>query len=82
LEKHEIAKDRSLIAPLTLVRQPPKEHDKPHVYTPGDPSRSHIMPSALSARGSMMWNAIDVKGRGSKWIERRSLSDQIVDLWK
>jgi hypothetical protein len=81
LEKHEIAKDRALKEPLTLVRNPPRDGDETFSYARNDPKRSHIMPTGLSPRGSMMWQPIDAKAHTSKWIERRTLSDQILDLW-
>lgn len=83
LEKHEIAKDRTLKEPISLVRQPPKNDASDHYsYIPGDDKRSHIMPTGLSSSGSVMWQVIDLKNNTSRWIERRSLSDLIIDLWK
>jgi hypothetical protein len=82
LEKHEIAKDRTLKEPLVLVRQPPKNDDSDKfTYSPNDELRSHIMPTGISARGSITWQVIDLKKNESRWVERRSLSDQILELW-
>jgi hypothetical protein len=79
LEKHEIAKEK----PLTLTRNPPKNDSSDlYSYDPDDPTHSHIMPFGISARGSVTWHAIDLKTNSDKWIERRALSDQILDLWK
>ena len=81
LEKHEIAKDRTLKTPLTLTRMPPnKDSTDIYSYAREDPARAHIMPMGISPRGSVMWQAIDLRGNTSRWIERRGLSDQILEL--
>jgi hypothetical protein len=83
LEKHEIAKDRALAEPFVLMRRPPKgDHTDTYTYDPKDSKRAHIMPMGLSARGSTMWHVIDLRENNSRWIERRSLSDRLIDLWK
>ncbi len=83
LEKHEIAKDRTLMEPLTFIRNPPRNDasDK-YTYAPGDDKRAHIMPMGISARGSVMWQVTDLKIGGSRWVERRSVADQVLDLWR
>lgn len=82
LEKHEIAKDvKFLDGPLLMVRQPPNGSGDNYLYKPDDNSRAHIMPSGLSARGSMMWQVIDLKANTQRWVERRGISDKILDLW-
>ena len=83
MEKHEIAKDRKLSEVLTLQRQPPNEDASDNYeYLKSDDSRAHIMPAAISTvNGSMMWHAIDVDSKSSYWIERRWLSDRILELW-
>jgi hypothetical protein len=83
IDKHEIPKDQKLAEPLGLVRMPTLPHDKePYIYDKNDPKRAHIMPMGASARGSPMWQVIDHLKDRSFWIERRDLSDRILDLWK
>jgi hypothetical protein len=83
LEKHEIAKDRKLDQPLQMTKSPPNNDSTDYYsYDPKDHSRAHIMPAGLSSRGSMTWQAIDGTDQSSRWIERRPLSDRILDLWK
>lgn len=82
LEKHEIAKDREFKEPQNMSRVPPKEAGSNYyTYDPKSPTRAHIMPSGLSSRGSMVWQTIDAKSKETRWIERRSLSDKILELW-
>ena len=82
LEKHEITKDREFTEPVTMIPFPPGggETDS-YTYDPKSPTRAHIMPSGLTTRGSLTWQAIDTKTRTARWIERRSLSDRLLDLW-
>ena len=83
LEKHEIPKDKKLVAPLPMMKMPQMDHDKePYLYDKDDPMRAHIMPSGVSKRGSPMWKAIDHRNGDEFWIERRGLSDAILELWK
>jgi hypothetical protein len=83
LEKHEIAKDSALKAPVEMVRNPPK-NDSTDIYTydPSDDQRAHIMPFGKSPRGSLTWYVTDVRTGTDRWIERRDLSDRILALWK
>jgi hypothetical protein len=83
IEKHEIAGDRDLAAPLKMQRQPARRDDATDLYeyAKNDPQRSHIMPSGLSQRGSVIWHVIDLKKNQDRWIERRALSERIVQLW-
>jgi hypothetical protein len=82
LEKHEIARDNKVKEPLRLVRHPiGNESRDEHIYARDDAKRSHIMPMGLSARGSMTWQVLDVRDGTSRWVERRTLSDQMLDLW-
>lgn len=82
LEKHEIPGDGKLRAPLKMKRYPPKE-DESHVYeySKDDPARSHIMPSGVSRRGSVMWQVIDLAASESFWIERRDLAERTVAIF-
>lgn len=84
LEKHELAKDKeTLKEPLQMVRQPQSNDATDHYsYDPKDNRRAHIMPSGLSSRGSMTWHVIDLKAGTDRWVERRALSERIVELWK
>ena len=82
LEKHQIADDRKFTEPLKMTRQPLNNNETDYyTYSPGDPRRSHIMPSRLSARGSLMWQVIDIRANTERWIERRDLSDRILAGW-
>jgi hypothetical protein len=82
LEKHQIADDRRLTAPLRMTRHPPNDNATDcYVYSPDDPQRSHIMPTGISARGSVMWQVIDLRANTERWIERRDLSDRILNRW-
>src|SRR4029078_79485 len=79
LEKHEIPKDRNLT--LHMVAQPRNHADTDfYTYDFNDQTRAHRMPMGLSERGSMLWQVIDGGGQSSRWIERRALSDQILEL--
>lgn len=84
LEKHEIAKDRKLKEPLTLMKMPSGASvvGDEYVYRRDDVKRAHIMPVGLSARGSLTWQVTDLSDTTSRWLERRSLSDQTLELWK
>jgi hypothetical protein len=82
LEKHEIAGDSKLTEALQMYRTPPRDDDhEMYKYEKGDPLRAHIMPSGVSDRGSVMWQVIDLKSNTSYWIERRQVSDRILNLW-
>jgi hypothetical protein len=66
-----------------MVRQPPNNDDSDsYRYSPDDPQKAHIMPTGLSARGSLMWRVIDLRSKRSYWLERRPLSERIVELWQ
>jgi hypothetical protein len=82
LEKHEIAKDKGLKQPLQMQRQPPNNDDTDlYLYDPEDQKRAHIMPMGASDRGSVMWKVIDLKNQSELWVERRAISDQVLELW-
>lgn len=81
MEKHEIAADRSLFAPLQMSRNPPREGDDNYRYDPKDLLRAHIMSAGISRRGSIQWLAVDISdGMRQRWIERRDLSDRVLQL--
>ena len=83
LDKHEIARDRKLTGSQQLVRQPwnPDSAPDPYEYSPGDDKRAHIMPTGLSPRGSVAWQAIDVMTQSDRWVERRWISEGLIELW-
>lgn len=82
LDKHEIAKEKSLKEPLKLQRTSKvNDKDGDYIYDRAAPGRAHIMPCALSSRGSIMWHVIDVRENKSYWIERQGLSDRIVSFF-
>ena len=81
LEKYEIAKDWKLKKqPLDLVTPRAKE---PTIYTydPESPTRTQIMDAGLSEKGSMMWQTIDLRNMTNRWIDRRDLSDRVLNMW-
>jgi hypothetical protein len=83
LEKHEIAKDWKLRDSLPLQRHP-LQHNSTDVYEydSQDEKKAHIMPTAVSrVNGSIMWLVIDANVRTSCWVERRWLSDKMLELW-
>ena len=82
LAKQEIASQGQLKEPLKFQKFPPKgDQSDAYEYDKSDPKRSHIMPTGISARGSVTWQALDIKKGQERWIERRDLSDRIVALW-
>ena len=82
LEKHEIAKDQVLKKPLELVRNPSRNDGSDiYVYDPKDDARAHIMPQCLMPSGSWAWMTVDVRSNSDRWVERRSISDRIIQLW-
>jgi hypothetical protein len=81
LEKYEIAKDKGLKEPLVFKRYPPNDDDTDnYIYDKEDPQRNHRMPSGLSARGSVMWLAMNPTSHEEHWIERRGLSERLLRL--
>lgn len=80
IEKHEIAKDRSLTEPLLMNRG---DESQIYAYSKEDPKRSYYTNPKLSNRGSLAWRVVsNVKTKEQKLIERRELSDQFLNLWK
>lgn len=81
ISKYEIAKDRSMKKPLNLRAVPPnKDATDEHVYDKKDPARSHIMPTGISDRGSVMWLVLDHSIPREYWVERRDLADRLLAL--
>lgn len=80
LEKHQIAADRSMSDPMVMVRIGPGPQSN-YTYDPKDPSRTHIMPTAISARGSLMWHVVDIKASGSFWLERQQVADDFLEAF-
>jgi hypothetical protein len=82
IEKHEIPKDRELREPLVLQKRPTHDAARDvYVYDKGDATRAHIPLQGVSERGSSMWHVIDVSNKAEFWVERRLLSDQLLELW-
>lgn len=80
LEKHEIAQDWNLAVGLELKSPPNNDASDIYVYERKSKARAHIMPMGMSERGAIMWNVIDLKARTQFWIERRELSDRVLNL--
>jgi hypothetical protein len=82
IDKHEIAGDGKLKAPLQMTRLPSKDDPTDaYVYARNDNSRAYIMPTGLSARGSVVWQPVDLKANAQRIVERRWVSEQIIELW-
>jgi hypothetical protein len=82
IEKHEIPKDRDLKGPLILQKRPANDvAGDIYVYDKSDATRAHIPLLGASERGSLMWHVIDLRNNAEFWVERRTLSDQILELW-
>lgn len=82
MDKHEIANERKLSAPLMMQKQPPNNDASDfYEYSKDDPTRGHIMPTGVSERGSSMWQVIDVVSNQSYWLERRNISERFLKLF-
>src|ERR1700674_530451 len=82
LEKHEIARDKKLTAPLQMRRLPPNNGETGiYEYPKDDSTKAHIMPVGTSGRGSVMWNVIDIQANVERWLERRDLSERLLAVW-
>jgi hypothetical protein len=82
IAKFEIAKDDKLKQPLPMRTFRGDETKPIEFYDPKDPGRFHIMPGGVSARGSAMWLALDVRNSREHWVERRDLADRLLSLHK
>jgi hypothetical protein len=83
IEKHEIPKDRDLREPLMLQKRPVQDAAADiYVYDAADAKRAHIPMMGVSERGSAMWHVIDLRNDTDFWVERRLLSDQLLELWR
>ncbi len=84
IAKFEIAKDKDkkLEQPLPMRRVGDDETKPIEFYDPKDPGRFYIMPKGVSARGSAMWLALDVRNSRQHWVERRDLADRLLSLLK
>lgn len=82
LEKHQIASDKKLTDPLTMTTgSSGPGAERLSQYDKGDRMRAHIPRTGTSDRKSLMWEVIEVKANGMRWIERRSLSDTMIDAF-
>jgi hypothetical protein len=76
LEKHQIAGDRVLSAPLQMQTVSNGDAEpKSLIYDKGDPKRAYIMPVGCSHRGSVVWFVLDASLMKTVQLERRALSD-------
>ncbi|GAA0030929.1 MULTISPECIES: hypothetical protein [Bradyrhizobium] len=81
MAKYELAGERKMKSALTMQAFPPNGNDSDtSVYDKDDPTRTHIMPSGLSARWSVMWQVLDHSGPKAYWVERRDLADRLLAL--
>jgi hypothetical protein len=81
IAKYEIAKDQRMKEPLTMRAVPPNnDATDEHTYDKKDPTRSHIMPTGMSGRGSMTWLVLDHSVPREYWVERQDLADRLLAL--
>jgi hypothetical protein len=81
MTKFEIANDEKLKAPLTMQKVPSNNDATDQTtYDSKDPARYHIMPSGMSARGSVCWGALDHLTRREYWVERRNLAERMLAM--
>jgi hypothetical protein len=84
IEKHQIASDRALADPLLLSTGTPKPDDPPeriYVYDKSNPLRAHIGRTGVSDRRSVMWEVIEAKAQTVRWIDRRTISDTMLNVF-
>lgn len=85
IEKHQIASDRRLEGPLPLSTRSTKSEDAPArviIYDKADPLRAHIGRTGVSERRSIMWEVIEVRTKGMRWIERRAIADKMLNIFE
>lgn len=81
ITKYEIAKDSKMKGALNLRAIPANgDATDDRVYEKSDPARSHIMPTGISARASVMWQVLDHVAFKEHWVERRDLADRLLTL--
>ncbi|MBR1212010.1 hypothetical protein [Bradyrhizobium sp. JYMT SZCCT0180] len=81
IEKYEIPKDKEMKAPIRMKQFPELDATPDYsMYDKDDPNRSHLMPSGISERGSIVWLAIDHPTDSQYWVERRQLSDRMLQF--
>jgi hypothetical protein len=81
IAKYEIAKDSRMKEPLAMRAIPPNnDATDEHIYDKKSPTRSHIMPTGISDRGSMMWLVLDHSIPREYWVERQDLADRLLAL--
>jgi hypothetical protein len=81
IAKYEIAKDSRMKEPLTMRAFPPNnDATDEHIYDKKNPTRSHIMPTGVSCRGSMTWLVLDHSVPREYWVERQDLADRLLAL--
>lgn len=81
IEKLQIADDKKLNSPMVLTREGNSNVPELDViYDKNDPLRSITLPRFLSENGSLIWQVLDVKSKGTASIERLYLSDRILNF--
>ncbi|UWU65541.1 hypothetical protein [Bradyrhizobium sp. NC92] len=81
MAKYELAGERKMKSSLTMQSFPLNGDDSDFsVYDKDDPARTHIMPTGLSDRLSVMWQVLDHSGPKAHWVERRDLADRLLAL--
>lgn len=80
IEKYELKNDTKIKTPVRLDRASSSEESVFVEYLSGDPMRAIIMSGGISARGSVMWQAVDWQNASNVWIERQALSDRLIKM--
>lgn len=81
MTKFEIANDNKMKEPLPIQRSPANNDASDQTfYDSKDPARYHIMPSAMSPRGSAGWVALDHLTKREHWVERRDLAERLLAM--
>jgi hypothetical protein len=82
-EKYELPSDQRLDETVQFVPAFLRDDEtEPPIYTydKNDRLRAHIARKGMSALGSPMWEVFDHTSKSSHWLERRELSNRMLDL--
>lgn len=82
-EKYEMPSDQRLDDTVQFVPNVLRDDEiEPPIYTydKNDRLRAHIARKGMSALGSPMWEVFDPASKASHWLERRELSNRMLDL--
>ena len=88
LDKHEIAGNKNQVSDKNLtLTQPLVDEETSYRYSPNDPLRAIMTASRFNPKtGSVQWYVFNELLSNDDtfmgWLERRTLSDQILDLWR